>query len=99
MHMMALGKPSDHYKLLLWMCVVIVRENLGSFAFSEVKGARFKRTFIKYAPNINGFEHVLCDTFCECHSLEWTVQGNYSCSLCPICRQSPVQFCMCDSIS
>jgi len=55
-HMMVLGKPVDHYKLLPWMCAAIVRANPGSVAVCEVDGCRFYRMFVAYATNVNGFK-------------------------------------------
>ena len=54
--MMVLGQPEDHYKLLPWMCIAIVRANPESVAFCEVEESRFQRMFVAYAANINGFK-------------------------------------------
>jgi len=54
--MMVLGRPEDHYKLLLWMCAAIVRANSDSVAFCEVEECHFQRMFVAYAANINGFK-------------------------------------------
>ena len=36
--LLVIGKPVDHYKLLPWMCVAIVRANADSRAFVELDG-------------------------------------------------------------
>jgi len=54
--MMVLGGPDDHYKLLPWMCVAIVRANPGSLVFFEVEGSRFIRMFVAYTTNVNRFK-------------------------------------------
>ena len=56
MRLIVLRRPIEHYKLLLWMCVAIMRVSLGSVAFCEVEGSRFRRTFIAYTANVNGFK-------------------------------------------
>jgi len=60
--MMVLGKPVDHYKLLPWRCVAIVRVNPGSVAVCEVDGRRFYRMFMTYAANVNGFK-LRCSSY------------------------------------
>ena len=37
-------------------CVAIVRVNLGSVAFCDVEGPRFRRMFITYTANVNEFK-------------------------------------------
>jgi len=54
--MVVLGPPEDHYKLLPWMCVAIVRANPESMTFCEVEDSRFQKMFVAYATNINGFK-------------------------------------------
>ena len=54
--MVVLGKPVDHYKLLPWICAMIVRANPGSVAVCEVEVCRFYRMFVAYAANINDFK-------------------------------------------
>jgi len=54
--MMVLGRSEDHYKLLPWMCAVIVRANPESVTFCEVEESRFQRMFVAYVANINGFK-------------------------------------------
>ena len=56
LHMMVLGRPVDHYKLLSWMCAAIVRVNPASVLVYEVEGCRFSRFFVAYAANVNGFK-------------------------------------------
>jgi len=53
---MVLGKPVDHYKLLLWMFAAIAGADLGSVAFCEVEGSRFKGMLVAYAANVNDFK-------------------------------------------
>jgi len=53
--MLVMGRPEDHYKVLPWMCVAIVRANPDSRAFCEVEGSRFKRMFAAYGASLNGF--------------------------------------------
>ena len=55
MRMLGMEKPEDHYKLLPWMCVVVVRANPDSRAFVELEGSSFKRMFIVYWASLNGF--------------------------------------------
>jgi len=50
-----MGRPEDHYKLLLWLCVVITRANPDSRAFVELDGCRFKRMFVALGASLNGF--------------------------------------------
>jgi len=54
-HLLVMGRPEDHYKVLPWMCVAIVRANPDSRAFCEVEGSRFKRMFVAYGASLNGF--------------------------------------------
>jgi len=54
-HLPIMGRSEDHYKVLPWMCVAIIRANPDSRAFCEVEGCRFKRMFIAYGASLNGF--------------------------------------------
>jgi len=49
------GRLEDHYKLLPWICVAIVRANPNSRAFCELQGSRFKCMFVVYSTSLNGF--------------------------------------------
>ena len=53
--LLVIGKPVDHYKLLPWMCVAIVRANLDSRAFVEFNGCRFKCMFATFGVSLNEF--------------------------------------------
>lgn len=53
--LLVMGKPVDHYKLLPWMCAMIVQANPDSRAFVELDGCRFKRMFIVIGACLNGF--------------------------------------------
>jgi len=50
-----IGKLVDHYKLLPWMCVAIVRANPDSRAFVEPEGCWFKRMFVAFGASLNSF--------------------------------------------
>jgi len=52
---LVMGKPMDQYKILSWMCAVIVRGNADSRAYVELDGCRFKRMFVAYGACLNGF--------------------------------------------
>jgi len=53
--LLVMGRSIDHYKILSWLCVAIVRLNPDSRAFCEVEGSRFKRMFVAYGASLNGF--------------------------------------------
>jgi len=53
--LLVMGKPSDHYKLLPWMCEAIERGNADSTAFVELDGCRFKCMFVGLGASLKGF--------------------------------------------
>jgi len=98
MHMIVRRKPVDHYKLVMWTCATIVKENLGSLAFCEVGGLRLITCFFTYAANINGLKlGCLMILLGDDIYLSRPYKG-LACTLRPRCRQPHVQFCICYSV-
>jgi len=50
-----MGRSTDQYKMLPWMCAAIVRANADLRAFVEVDGCRFKQMFVAFGACLNGF--------------------------------------------
>jgi len=54
-YLLQLGRLVDYYKLLPWLCSIIVRANLNSRVFYELEDVRFKRIFVAHGAASNEF--------------------------------------------